>query len=408
MGQLSYEGLKMNRQAPLRYLIVLIIALVVGLITVTMAMADTPNNTPNAITTIETNLRTGPGRTYDTLSVLPTGTKLVVEGRSDDMLWLLVHLPDNSARGWVVRKLIQLNGDIRVRDLPVFTVVTAGKLTIVTASAPTWTPIPAYDPNTSIDGPIIPAIDNATRDTMQVIYDRGQGLGNNPHVFIKVGDCMTYRWTFLNVFGYGQYNLGQYGSLQSIIDYFNVQVRPGVPNSWVVKSVAAANGFNSTAVLDAEWSDPALCKAGEAPIVCEMRINKPSYMVMMFGASDVFSMTPQQFNVFMREDVDLAEKAGVIPILSTFPENPTALETSRTLNQIVFQIATEKHLPIMNFNKAVVGLPHHGLEGDNIHLTLPPGDKSGYFTPDNLQYGYTVRNLVVLQALNAVVGAIRH
>src|SRR5262249_46648555 len=148
--------------------------------------------------------------------------------------------------------------------------------------------------------------------------------GNNGRVFVKVGDCLTYRWIFMNVFGYGTYNLGKYGALQNVINYFSAPVRAGVPNSFVTDSQAAANGFNSSAVLDPEWSNPQVCLKDEGPLFCEYRLNKPSYAVIMFGTSDVLVMTLDQFSLFMHEIVDDTIRAGIIPILSTFPENPSA------------------------------------------------------------------------------------
>jgi hypothetical protein len=58
-------------------------------------------------------------------------------------------------------------------------------------------------------------------------------------------------------------------------------------------------------------------------------------------------------------------------------------------------------VPIMNFADAVKNLPNGGLEADGIHLSLPPG-LATVFTPENLQYGMTVRNLLVLQSLDVI------
>jgi hypothetical protein len=93
---------------------------------------------------------------------------------------------------------------------------------------------------------------------------------------------------------------------------------------------------------------------------------------------------------------------GIVPVLSTFPENPSAPQKSRELNQLVLNLARRKSLPVMNLADAVKGLPNGGLEADGIHLTLPPDGNSGVFDDDHLKYGYTMRNLLVLQTLDAV------
>jgi len=121
----------------------------------------------------------------------------------------------------------------------------------------------------------------------------------------------------------------------------------------------------------------------------------------MFGIADVLVMTPQQFYRFMRNIVEDSLAAGVVPLLSTFPENPSVPQLSRQVNQMVLALAREKNVPIMNFADAVKNLPNGGLEADGIHLSLPPG-LATVFTPENLQYGMTVRNLLVLQALDVI------
>jgi hypothetical protein len=51
---------------------------------------------------------------------------------------------------------------------------------------------------------------------------------------------------------------------------------------------------------------------------------------------------------------------------------------------------------------ALESLPNNGIDNDGIHLTIPPEGQSGVFNDNNLKYGYTVRNLVTLQALDVV------
>lgn len=70
--------------------------------------------------------------------------------------------------------------------------------------------------------------------------------------------------------------------------------------------------------------------------------------------------------------------------------------------KIVLTIAYEKNIPVMNLQAALDGLPNNGIDNDLIHLTVPPDGNSGVFNETNLKYGYTVRNLVTLQALDVV------
>ena len=43
-------------------------------------------------------------------------------------------------------------------------------------------------------------------------------------------------------------------------------------------------------------------------------------------------------------------------------------------------------------------------DADGIHLTRPADvTQTGFLTPQNLQYGYTMRNLITLQALDVII-----
>jgi hypothetical protein len=249
-------------------------------------------------------------------------------------------------------------------------------------------------------------VTGAMRSVAHQIVAKGRELGNNPRVFSKVGDCMTDHWAFLNVISYKKYDLGQFGYLQAVIDNFSVQPRDGQGDSFAMDSRAAHNGFNSAAVLDWQFnnikSGPAICQDRESALRCELRVSKPSVAVIMFGTADVLVMTPQQFNFFMRTIVRETMDQGVIPLLSTFPENKAVPQQSRRINQVVMTIAREKNLPLINLQEALKNLPNNGIDTDGIHLTIPPNGASGYFSQDNLKYGYTVRNLVTLQALDIV------
>jgi len=47
-------------------------------------------------------------------------------------------------------------------------------------------------------------------------------------------------------------------------------------------------------------------------------------------------------------------------------------------------------------------LPGGGCQGDGFHYSLAPGDKNAWFTLENMQYGYTQRNLTALQTLDVL------
>jgi hypothetical protein len=352
---------------------------------------------PNAWAVADINLRTGPGKQFDSVALLPASTPFVLEARNRDTSWLVVHTVDNSARGWAKTTLLQISKGISLRRLPI------SEDNLPPPGAPPPPPMPTIAVNMNLNASVLPQITSRVRATVRNIRAIGRQLGNNPAVFSKVGDCMTDHWAFMDVFAGGNYDLGQYGYLQGVIEHFSVPVRDGVPNSFIVKSQAALNGFNSAAVQDSTYSNPQYCAPGESPLDCEYRLSKPGIAIIMFGTADVLVMTPRQFNFYLRGVIKKTMDRGIVPVLSTFPENLAVRAQSHVINQIIMSIAAEKGLPLINLQKALESLPNNGIDGDGIHLTIPPDGRSGVFSDQNLsQYGYNVRNLVTLQALDVV------
>jgi hypothetical protein len=65
-------------------------------------------------------------------------------------------------------------------------------------------------------------------------------------------------------------------------------------------------------------------------------------------------------------------------------------------------MARQFEIPLWDYWHALQTLPNQGISADGIHPSAPPDGFTGRFTPANLQYGYTIRNLTALQALNTV------
>ncbi len=382
-----------------KWLLVSVTALMVAALIAPYGASAQEGETPYAWTETQTNIRTGPGTNYEVITTLGIGVQLVIEARNADTSWILLR-GEGGLRGWGRTRLFRLSNNFQLRALPVSTEI-LNRAEVAGAAPPDNIRPPSVSGTAPLNAPLVPRITPGVRAAMRAVAAKGRAMGNNPRVFSKVGDCMTDHPQFLNPFAWGQYNLREYGYLQATIDYFNVKPREDVGSSWDANSLAANNGFNSSAVREPQWANPALCQPNERPLACEYRLNKPAVAVIMFGIADVLVMTPQQFYRFMRNIVDDSLAAGVVPLLSTFPENPSVPQLSRQVNQMVLALAREKNLPVMNFADAVRGLPNGGLESDGIHLSLPPGLATD-FSPENLQYGMTVRNLLVLQALDVI------
>ncbi len=73
----------------------------------------------DAWTSVVLNMRSGPGRSYDVITQLPTRTALILEARSSDAGWLLGYTLDGRARGWVASAYLSYREGFRAVNLPV-------------------------------------------------------------------------------------------------------------------------------------------------------------------------------------------------------------------------------------------------------------------------------------------------
>ncbi len=246
--------------------------------------------------------------------------------------------------------------------------------------------------------PFVPEIS----DNALAIYANGIARGSDPHSFVKVGDCMTDNAYFLRPIGEGDYTLGEYAGLQPVIDHYAAAAE----NPFARLSQAAAGGFNAASLLDSLWANPAFCEPGETPLGCELRLMRPSVALIMFGTNDVFYLDAAQFDYFLRGIVVETMRGGALPVLSTFPHRPEFPDKAVLYNQVVAQIAQDYDVPLINLWRALEPLPNQGVDPDDTtHMSAPASGAACHFIGDNLQAGFTVRNLLTLQTLDALLQA---
>ncbi len=294
---------------------------------------------------------------------------------------------------------------------PVVQATSTGVPPAAPVALPTEPPAPlrsAIPPATASAAPVAsatayPYIYNVT-DHVRVIYERGRVFGNYPNVFSKIGDSITVNRSFLAPIGLADYNLREYAYLQPVVDFFSSS-NARVNNSFANISLSATVGWPSAGVLDADLNDPAWCRPGESPLVCEYRNVYPSYALIMLGTNDVPNRSLEEYEANMRLVIEITLDRAVVPILSTIPPMPgygqTRADKIAALNAIVIALADEYDVPYMDYWAALQDLPDQGMGPDGIHPSLPPG-KATDFTAANLRYGMTVRNLICLHAVDAV------
>jgi hypothetical protein len=253
---------------------------------------------------------------------------------------------------------------------------------------PTVTPTPTLDPEAWREFPVIPVVSDRARE----IYEFGLSLGNNPNAFSVIGDCEGTPNRFLGPFDYSPsyYRLGDHTYLQAVINHF--------AGSFGRISYAAHSGFTTSAVLSQFWANPSYCLPGETPLVCEVRIHRPSMAFVMVGTMDY--VQADLFESNMRQIIEHLINNGVVPILSTKASN---LEGDWSINVTTARLALEYDVPLWNFWRAVQPLPGNGLRADGMHVTW---GYNFFDDPASMRYGWPWRNLTALQALEAVWGAV--
>ncbi len=363
---------------------------------------------PDAHTLYVLNIRSGPGPTYAILATLPANAGLIVEGRSEDASWLIIHTEDGAQRGWVASLYLSYQAGFSAFRMPVSEEILP--------AAPQLAPVPAVAgppqgsseavwpvevPAALVNTPILPSISSH----VQAIFAQGQQQGNNPRVFAKVGDCNSVTLAFLGLIGRGQYDLGPYSGLQETITYFGISPAPGIPSSFDNISQATLAGYTAQAVLDPAWG-----KCGLSPLECEYNRIHPSVALIMLGLSDVHYLDASQYEASLRQIIQISLDRGVIPVLTTFPtwagETDTAMIAKRlAFDTIVVNLAYEYDVPLINFWSAAQALPNSGLYGDLLHITYS-GQESHYdwisFGGEEKQYGFTLWNLLALQTLDSL------
>ena len=250
----------------------------------------------------------------------------------------------------------------------------------------TFTPKP---PLAQDDWTQMPPVPTGIGDSMRAVYEKGLALGNDPTHFSIIGDCQNVSSYFLSVYDKpGDFSLGEeYSYLQPTIDYYK--------DSFSRKSLAVKGGFNVAAILSPLRADPKSCNKNESPLDCELRVWRPSVVVV--SMETWWSEKPaQEYDKYMRRVIDRILETGAVPIIATKADN---LEGDNSINATIAQIAYDYDLPLWNFWAAVQPLPNHGLSSDHFHLTFA---RNFFDDPVRMKSAWPWRNLTALQTLDVV------
>ena len=119
--------------------------------------------------------------------------------------------------------------------------------------------------------------------------------------------------------------------------------------------------------------------------------------MILIGTNDALSGVPvREFESNLRQIVALSNR----PILNTLPYTPHA--DVGPYNAVIWQVAYEHNLPVIDLYSGLWAIGNHGLQYDGVHLSTPWDGSPLDFNQNDLDaFGFNRRNLLTLEALNA-------
>jgi hypothetical protein len=217
--------------------------------------------------------------------------------------------------------------------------------------APTRTPIPTstlrITETLASDWKELPVIPENIDPSLQSVYEKGLALGNDPQAFSIFGDCQERPKDFFGVFE----------TDQTVVESLSPDLREVVANfrgSFNRESPTAQDGTTPGALLWPQWHRGEYgCSFSETPVQCELRIHRPSFVIIQIGTHFESRNTE-----YLRKVVLELLDAGVVPILATKADNR---EKDERINRDMAMLAKEYDLPLWNFWAALSDLPDRGL-----------------------------------------------
>lgn len=193
----------------------------------------------------------------------------------------------------------------------------------------------------------LPIIPEKIDPSLRRVYERGLELGNDPQAFSLFGDCQARPGEFFGAFE-TDVNLIESLSpdLRDAVDYFS--------GSFNRESPTAQDGTTPGSLLWTQWHRGEYgCTFAETPVECELRVHRPSFVIIQIGTHFESRNTE-----YLRRVILQLIDAGVIPILATKADNR---EKDERINRDMAMLAAEYDLPLWNFWAAVSDLPNRGL-----------------------------------------------
>ncbi len=196
---------------------------------------------------------------------------------------------------------------------------------------------------------------------MREVYVNSTHRGKKLNMFTAVGDCNLAPSMRIWRFAERGVNLSRHPAIQSAADFFS-------PSFY--RTLLASNpGFTSSSLSNSTWANPAYCKKGESPLVCDLRDSEASIVFINIGTNDLYYWF--DFENHYRKIIESALREGSLPVLVTKADD---IEETRAgsgyINNVIRRLGKEYDLPVFDFWLATRQLPNNGLvENQPNHYT---------------------------------------
>jgi hypothetical protein len=194
------------------------------------------------------------------------------------------------------------------------------------------------------------------------------------------------------------YQMSTHASLETTRAYFGGGNADG-SSPYSRTSLAATGGWQTSDEL-----------AGmPCPLDKEETAISPLYGIVLLGTNDNrYGRSPIAYGQDLWTIVDDMIGDGTVPILSTIPPvdgDPGTDARVPLFNLIVRAIAQGRQVPLIDFYDELIPLPNRGISSDGLHPTVSPSGACD-LSASGLQYGFNVRNLITLEALDRTRAAL--
>jgi hypothetical protein len=251
---------------------------------------------------------------------------------------------------------------------------------------------PALYPDDVIQSPVTAWVASALRDVAT------QG-GGQRDVFMKIGASSTVSSSTLYCFAGDNVDLDlAYDELEATwLHFLDGDAAGSTP--FDRDTEAAISGKTASWAIS---GDP-------SPIETEITAIDPSLAVVHYGTNDMgmgttyeSALTP--FYEAMAALLDGLMDQGIVPILTGISHRGDRASADlwvESYNAVIRGMAQVRQVPFIDLHLAMDPLADHGLGSDGLHLN-GYSEGSCILTPEGLEHGYNMRNLIVLRALDRV------